>query len=145
MAFLCEARLRQNWPATPSRSQIASVTDSIGVRSGNSVLIWKVRVRPWRTRAAAGACVMSLPSSRMRPESGLSCPVIRLISVVLPAPFGPISAWRAPRGSASETSRATCSEPKLFCSASVRSTIWSPAISRACPQAATGRRECRSA
>ena len=33
-----------------------------------------------------------LPASRMRPESGRSCPVIRLISVVLPAPFGPISA-----------------------------------------------------
>ena len=36
-----------------SRSQIASITASIGVRSGNSVLIWKVRVRPRRTRSAA--------------------------------------------------------------------------------------------
>ena len=34
--------------------------------------------------------------TRMRPASGLSTPVKRLITVVLPAPFGPISAWRAP-------------------------------------------------
>ena len=40
--------------------------------------------------------VMSWPSSRMRPAVGASTPVSRLMSVVLPAPFGPISAWRAP-------------------------------------------------
>ena len=40
---------------------------------------------------------MSSPSSTMRPEVGSSTPVSRLISVVLPAPLGPISAWRAPR------------------------------------------------
>ena len=32
------------------------------------------------------------PSSRMRPELGFSTPVRRLMTVVLPAPFGPISA-----------------------------------------------------
>ena len=35
---------------------------------------------------------MSAPSSQMLPDDGLSTPVIRLTSVVLPAPFGPISA-----------------------------------------------------
>ena len=38
-------------------------------------------------RRRAGSC----------PALGASTPVSRLISVVLPAPFGPISAWRAPR------------------------------------------------
>src|SRR5262249_48813527 len=40
---------------------------------------------------------MSSPSSRMRPADGRSTPVSRLITVVLPAPFGPIRAWRGPR------------------------------------------------
>ena len=40
---------------------------------------------------------MSSPPSRIWPASGRSMPVIRLISVVLPAPFGPISAYRTPR------------------------------------------------
>ena len=39
---------------------------------------------------------MSWPSSVMRPSLGSSTPVSRLTSVVLPAPFGPIRAWRAP-------------------------------------------------
>ena len=48
-------------------------------------------------------------------------PVIRLISVVLPAPFGPISAWRAPCGSSNSMSFATTSEPKLLSSPRVES------------------------
>ena len=57
--------------------------------------------------------VISTPSSTTRPEDGLSAPVIRLTSVVLPAPFGPISARRAPRSSVRLTSRVTRSAPKL--------------------------------
>ena len=41
-----------------------------------------------------------LPSSRILPAVGLSTPVRRLITVVLPAPFGPIRAWRAPGSTA---------------------------------------------
>ena len=40
--------------------------------------------------------VMFCPSSVMLPAVGSSTPVSRLIRVVLPAPLGPISAWRAP-------------------------------------------------
>src|SRR5713226_4269286 len=50
---------------------------------------------------------MSWPSSRMRPALGFSTPVRRLMTVVLPAPFGPISAWRAPASIFSERSRVT--------------------------------------
>src|SRR6516165_3907397 len=46
---------------------------------------------------------MSCPSSRMRPAEGLSTPVSRLITVVLPAPLGPIKPWRAPFSILSET------------------------------------------
>src|SRR5258708_8926896 len=39
----------------------------------------------------------------MVPECGSSCPVSWLISVVLPAPFGPMIACNSPRATSSET------------------------------------------
>src|ERR1700681_2012491 len=39
----------------------------------------------------------------MAPESGGNCPVSWLISVVLPAPFGPMMACNSPRATSSET------------------------------------------
>ena len=63
-----------------------------GVIDANSWLIWKVRTMPRRTRWCGASCVMSWPSSAMRPAVASSTPVSRLISVVLPAPLGPISA-----------------------------------------------------
>src|SRR3954470_7338771 len=65
---------------------------------------------------------MSLPSSRMRPPLGLSTPVNRLMSVVLPAPFGPISAWRAPFSTVRETLSVATMPPKFFASPLVSST-----------------------
>ena len=53
---------------------------------------------PSRTRAWAGRRVMSRPSKRIVPASGRRRPQSRLTRVVLPAPFGPISAWISPRG-----------------------------------------------
>src|SRR5665213_4554455 len=46
---------------------------------------------------------MSRPASRMRPECGSNCPVSWLISVVLPAPFGPMMACNSPLATSSET------------------------------------------
>src|SRR3954451_10814136 len=57
---------------------------------------------------------MSSPSSRMRPADGRSTPVSRLITVVLPAPFGPIRAWRAPCSILSETPATAAMPPKCF-------------------------------
>src|SRR5215471_11373944 len=57
---------------------------------------------------------MSCPSSRMRPAEGRSTPVSRLITVVLPAPFGPIKAWRAPFSILSETPATAAMPPKCF-------------------------------
>ena len=59
---------------------------------------------------------MSCPSSQMLPEVGSSTPVSRLISVVLPAPFGPISAWRAPAATFSETSLVATKPPNFLTS-----------------------------
>src|SRR5713101_8813272 len=46
---------------------------------------------------------MSAPARRTVPECGSSCPVSWLISVVLPAPFGPMIACNSPRATSSET------------------------------------------
>src|ERR1700730_17567068 len=69
----------------------------------------------------------------MRPAVGFSTPVRRLTSVVLPAPFGPISAWRAPRSTCRETSLAATMPPKRLSRCSVASTagIGRPRLGRA--------------
>ena len=61
-----------------------------GESRGTAATCWNVRTRPRRTRSCIGTPVMSAPSKRTRPAVGGSVPVIRLNSVVLPAPFGPI-------------------------------------------------------
>ncbi len=53
---------------------------------------WKVRTMPFSASLCGGVPVMSLPSNVMVPESTRSKPVSRLKKVVLPAPFGPMSA-----------------------------------------------------
>src|SRR5260370_39257238 len=46
--------------------------------------------------AASASRVMSSPPTRSSPLSGLSMPAIRLSSVLLPDPDGPISAMKSP-------------------------------------------------
>src|SRR5215471_18028720 len=65
---------------------------------------------------------MSLPSSRICPAVGLVTPVSRLTMVVLPAPFGPISAWRAPFSIESDTWLAAMMPPKCLSRPRVSST-----------------------
>ncbi len=59
---------------------------------------WNVRTWPMRATLNAGMPERVVPSNVHVPLSGLSNPVSRLNSVVLPAPFGPMSAVIAPRG-----------------------------------------------
>ena len=67
------------------------------VSVANSCAIWKVRSRPrWSNWCGLRPVTSSAPR-KMRPESGASTPAIRLKSVVLPAPFGPISPVIEPR------------------------------------------------
>src|SRR5512140_4001801 len=58
----------------------------------------------------------------MEPRVGASRPLIRLKSVDLPAPLGPMIAWRSPRAIASVTPRMIAVAPKL---------LWTPASSSA--------------
>ena len=68
-------------------------------------------------RGGAGReCVMS-PYRRpgWRRRSAFRSPESRLISVDLPAPFGPITAWISPTCTSSETSATAVRPPKRFC------------------------------
>src|SRR5690606_34706415 len=57
---------------------------------------------------------MSLPSSKIWPESGISSPLIWEISVVLPAPLGPIRACNSPGRTVRLTSLVATSAAKAL-------------------------------
>src|SRR6476619_2450756 len=65
---------------------------------------------------------MSSPANAMRPVSGASSPEIWLISVVLPAPFGPITPCSSPGRTSNVTSSVTRRPPKFLVKFSMRST-----------------------
>src|ERR1041385_8287334 len=65
---------------------------------------------------------MSSPAKAMRPASGASSPEIWLISVVLPAPFGPITACSSSGRTSNVTSSVTRRPPKFLARFSMRST-----------------------
>ena len=79
-------------------------TFSSTVRCGNTAEIWNERTRPMRAMRAGAEPVISRPLKKIWPRVGSRKCVSRLKQVVLPAPFGPISAWMLPRRTLSDTS-----------------------------------------
>ena len=69
---------------------------SAAVKFGSSEVIWNERASPSWLRFQAGRCVTSCPAKRMVPALGRNWPINWLISVVLPAPFGPMIACNSP-------------------------------------------------
>src|ERR1700722_15706097 len=65
---------------------------------------------------------MSLPSSRMRPSSGVSKPASIRNSVVLPQPLGPSSAKNSPARMSSDKRSTARKLPNFFTTASMRSS-----------------------
>ena len=63
----------------------------------SALVSWNVRTIPARATRAAETPPSDRPSNVHVPVLGLSNPVSRLKSVVLPAPLGPIRAVMAPR------------------------------------------------
>ena len=72
---------------------------------------------PRRTRWCGSTIGDVLAVEEDAPAVGRSMPVSRLMNVVLPAPFGPISAWRAPFSICSDTSFVATMPPKFFAEA----------------------------
>src|SRR5690242_9087316 len=78
------------------------------------LVTWKLRASPRRAMRYGRSPATSLPSSLIDPCEGLSRPLIKLKSVDLPAPLGPMIAWRSPSGTVSETPRMISVAPKLL-------------------------------
>ena len=96
-------RARSATSARPLLARSGTATFSAAVSCGKMFVTWKVRAIPARTRPLAGSRVTSAPSRKTRPASGTSFPLTRLMSVVLPAPLGPMIAVSPPGGSARST------------------------------------------
>src|SRR5580765_3393390 len=78
------------------------------------LVIWKERARPRRARREAGSSVTSSPAKRIVPASGRRSPASWPMSVVLPAPFGPMMACVSPSSTFSVTPSVASSAPKVF-------------------------------
>src|SRR5882724_1010565 len=78
------------------------------------LVIWKLRARPRRLISNGLRPVISAPSRRIVPLLGGKRPLIRLNSVDLPAPLGPINACRSPCAIESVTPRMISVLPKLL-------------------------------
>src|SRR6266702_2915655 len=78
------------------------------------LVIWNERAKPRCERAGAESAVMSSPAKRTRPRSGTRLPASWPISVVLPAPFGPMIACVSPSSTSRSTLSLASSAPKLL-------------------------------
>ena len=89
---------------------------------------WNDRPIPSRAILQCGRPRMDLPSQITLPRSGTTCPVIKLNSVVLPAPFGPTSVVMMPARSANETSSTAFNPPKVLATPVACSRISPPLL-----------------
>src|SRR5690242_16006184 len=80
------------------------------------LVIWKERESPLRARRGAGSAVMSSPANKTRPASGRKLPASWPMNVVLPAPFGPITACVSPSRTSKSMPSLARSAPKRFVS-----------------------------
>ena len=93
-ACASERQKSNEWPRLRCS---AMRTFSSTVRCGNTAEIWNERTSPMRAIVAGREPVISRPLKKIWPRVGVRKCVSRLKQVVLPAPFGPISAWIVPR------------------------------------------------
>src|SRR5262249_18197111 len=100
----------------------ASRTFSSTVKEAKRLTRWNERPMPRAVMRQVGSPATSRPMSAIRPAVGLISPDSMLTRVVLPAPFGPITACSSPWRNEMETSRTATSAPKVRVSRSVAST-----------------------
>src|SRR6266404_7701666 len=95
---------------------------SYTVSRGKMLVRWNDRPIPRRQRSWGAMPVTSRSLNTTRPSSGSRCPVIRLKSVVLPAPLGPMIALIDPRGTVNDTPPTAMKPPKFLESPRTSST-----------------------
>ena len=74
------------------------------------------------SRRAGGSAVISAPSTRTVPASGVSKPATTLSSVVLPDPLGPRIVRSSPSATSSDTPSSAKTSPKRLVTPSTRSS-----------------------
>ena len=87
---------------------------SATVSVSKTLAVWNLRPRPKRTQACGGACAMSCPSIRTVPALRSAPSLMQRISVVLPAPLGPIRLTSSPRCATKSMPDSTFRLPKCF-------------------------------
>src|SRR4030095_1536736 len=83
-------------------------------RRGKRFVRWNERPMPMRQRSCGAMPVTSRFLKTTRPVSGLTWPVMRLNSVVLPAPLGPMMALIEPVGTGKLTPSTAWKPPRLL-------------------------------
>ena len=84
---------------------------------------------PSRAIRLARAPVVSVPANVTRPPVGRYMPVTQLNSVVLPAPFGPMTAVTEPGAIVNDTSSSAVSPPNRICSPEMSRSVLAHASS----------------
>src|SRR5947207_14068554 len=87
---------------------------------------WNERPMPRPQRSCGAMPVISRSLKRTLPASALRCPVMRLKSVVLPAPLGPMMALIEPRGTLKLTRVTAWKPPKLLLRSRTSSNLSPP-------------------
>ena len=83
---------------------------------------WNERTRPSEAICAAPRPARLRPLKNTSPDVGASTPVIKFVSVVLPAPFGPMTPRISPAATLRATSLLAVKPPKRFVRARVSSS-----------------------
>ncbi len=87
------------------------MTLSSTVNSRKKVVAWNVRAMPRRQISEGRNPEMRSPLKWISPEVTGNTPVIRLNTVLLPAPFGPIRPWIVPALTVIENAATACRPP----------------------------------
>ena len=90
-------------PPGARRASSASAMFSATVRSGKAPAAGRSPRCPARATAPGSCAATDAAEHASVPASGATAPVTILISVVLPAPFSPTSAWTSPARSSNDT------------------------------------------
>src|SRR3954454_3598903 len=106
-ANIALSRLSPRCPVAPTRMFSSTVS------LARTLVSWKVRTMPIRDTRYAGMPFRLVPLNDQSPSSGRSKPVSRLKNVVLPAPFGPISAVITPRWISTRSTSTAVSPPNV--------------------------------
>ena len=110
----------------------ATMRFSRTVLASNSSSCWKERLTPCRARLNTGQSPIGSPLRRTVPCTGFTKPVIASISVVFPAPFGPIRPTTSPGATVTDASLTAVTPPKrtvMFDTSSVAGSTGSRATS----------------